>query len=120
MFEGSRYEFLERIGQGGQATVYKAVLKNKTKRSSHKLDPNNINPNEASRKFGSTPQKYQIEGIYAAKIISQWSLKKDGPDIAEKRNLALRQEVFLMNEIDSPNVIKVHEFFSTTDSHYII
>jgi hypothetical protein len=100
--------------------VYSAVLKNKFKRSNHQLSPNNINPNEASRNRNGTVVKYQIEGIFAAKIISQFQIKKDGPEIAERRNLALRQEIFLMNEIDSPHVIKVHEFFSTNEKHFII
>jgi hypothetical protein len=100
--------------------VYSAVLKNKFKRSNHQLSPNNINPNEASRNRNGTVVKYHIEGIFAAKIISQFQIKKDGPEIAERRNLALRQEIFLMNEIDSPHVIKVHEFFSTNEKHFII
>ena len=70
LIEGAKYEFLEKIGQGGQATVFKAVLKNKNKRSQHKLAANNIDPKEAGRGRGPEQNKYQIEGIFAAKIIS--------------------------------------------------
>lgn len=119
-FEGAKYEFLEKLGQGGQAVVYSAVLKSKNNQSDHKLSPYNINPNEAGRKRLGTTDKYFIEGIYAAKIITKFSITKDGPETAEKRKKALNLEIFVMNEINSPYVIRVHEFLENKDRYIII
>lgn len=90
---GGKYVQGDRLGEGAQATVYKF---------SHK-DP----------KTGEVT-------IYACKQTATEYLTKCTPQKSKSRWNSMIRELVILEIIDSPNIVKVHEFIRTRNNFYMI